>query len=86
MLLISTREVQSDGRILMANSVRRIDCVMVSALHCDQAEVHSAYLMETTSQSRATAALHILLPRKPLPPHTMSFFFAAAAAPGAAIS
>lgn len=38
------------------------------------------YLIETTSQSLATAALHILLPRKPLPPHTTSFFFAACAA------
>ena len=38
--------------------------------------------METTSQSRATAALQILLPRKPLPPQTTSFFFAAAAAAG----
>lgn len=37
------------------------------------------YLIETTSQSLATAALQILLPRKPLPPHTTSFFFAAAA-------
>jgi hypothetical protein len=36
------------------------------------------YLIETTSQSLATAALHILLPKKPFPPHTTSFFFAAA--------
>lgn len=37
-------------------------------------------LMETTSQSRATAALHILLPRKPFPPQTTSFFLAAVVA------
>lgn len=35
-------------------------------------------LMLVTSQFRATAALHIRLPRKPLPPQTTSFFFAAA--------
>lgn len=32
--------------------------------------------MLVTSQLRATAALQILLPRNPLPPQTMSFFFA----------
>lgn len=37
-------------------------------------------LMDTTSQSRATAALHILLPRKPFPPQTTSFFLAAVVA------
>lgn len=31
-----------------------------------------------TSQSRATAALQIRLPRKPFPPNTSSFFLAAA--------
>ena len=36
------------------------------------------YLMEVTSQSLATAALQILLPRNPLPPQTTSLFFAAA--------
>ena len=35
------------------------------------------YLIDVTSHSRATAALHILLPKKPLPPHTTNFFFAA---------
>lgn len=34
------------------------------------------YLMLVTSQSRATAALQMRLPRKPLPPQTTSFFFA----------
>ena len=34
--------------------------------------------MLTTSQFRATAALHILLPKNPLPPQTTSFFVAAA--------
>lgn len=38
-----------------------------------------SYLMLVTSQSRAIAALHMRLPRKPLPPQTTSFFFAAAA-------
>lgn len=33
--------------------------------------------MLVTSQLRATAALQIRLPRKPLPPQTTSFFFAA---------
>lgn len=42
-------------------------------------------LIDTTSQSLATAALQILLPRNPLPPHTTSFFFAAAAVAGADI-
>lgn len=32
--------------------------------------------MLVTSQLRATAALQMRLPRKPLPPQTMSFFFA----------
>ena len=36
--------------------------------------------MEITSQLRATAALQILLPRKPLPPQTTSFRFAEAEA------
>lgn len=35
------------------------------------------HLIEVTFHSRATAALQIRLPRKPLPPHTTSFFFAA---------
>jgi hypothetical protein len=38
------------------------------------------HLIEVTSQSRATAALQILLPRKPLPPQTTSFRFAVVAA------
>lgn len=36
------------------------------------------YLMLVTSQSRATAALQMRLPRKPLPPQTTSFLLAAA--------
>jgi len=32
-----------------------------------------AYLIEVTSQFLATAALQILLPRKPFPPHTTIF-------------
>lgn len=32
------------------------------------------YLMDVTSQPLATAYLQILDPRKPLPPHTTSFF------------
>lgn len=35
-------------------------------------------LMLVTSQLRATAALQMREPRKPLPPQTTSFFFAAA--------
>ena len=38
---------------------------------------HRTYLMLVTSQFLATAALHIRLPRKPLPPQTTSLFFAA---------
>ena len=34
------------------------------------------YLIEVTSQLRATAALQILLPKNPLPPQTTSLFFA----------
>ena len=37
----------------------------------------SAYLIEVTSHSRASAALQIRLPRNPLPPQTTSFFFTA---------
>jgi hypothetical protein len=43
------------------------------------------YLMEITSQLRATAALQMRLPRKPLPPQTTSFRFAEADAAEVAI-
>ena len=33
--------------------------------------------IEVTLQPLCAAALHIRLPKKPLPPHTTSFFFAA---------
>lgn len=36
------------------------------------------YDIEVTSQPRATAYLHILEPRKPLPPQTTSFLVAVA--------
>ena len=47
----------------------------------------SPYLNDTTSQPLAAAHLHILEPRKPLPPATTIFFLAAEAAfaPAAAI-
>jgi hypothetical protein len=45
----------------------------------------SAYLIEVTSQFRATAALQILLPRKPFPPHTTIFLLADAVAADEAI-
>ena len=35
--------------------------------------LHETYLIEVTSQFLATAALQILLPRKPFPPHTTIF-------------
>lgn len=37
----------------------------------------STYLIEVTSQPRATADLQMREPKKPLPPATTSFFFAA---------
>lgn len=42
-------------------------------------------LMEVTSQFRATAALQILLPRNPFPPHTTIFLLADAVAADEAI-
>lgn len=39
-----------------------------------------SYLIDTTSHPLATALLHILEPRKPLPPATSNFFFAVAEA------
>jgi hypothetical protein len=43
------------------------------------------YLIEVTSQFRATAALQILLPKKPFPPHTTIFLLADAVAADEAI-
>ena len=49
---------------------------MVNHLRNHKAETanSSTYLIEVTSHPLATAYLHILLPRKPLPPQTTSFF------------
>lgn len=65
-------------RIRMASWVRRSDCCTVVNTRTAMALLYQiAYLIDTTSQSLATAALQIRLPRNPLPPHTTSFFFAA---------
>ena len=71
------------GRIWMANWALRSGCVEVLSFElvmvvAGKADWCDIYLMLVTSQLRATAALHILLPRNPLPPQTTIFFFAAA--------
>jgi hypothetical protein len=40
-------------------------------------QLSNAYLIEVTSQPRATADLQMREPKKPLPPATTSFFLAA---------
>ena len=62
-----------------ANLARQIDCRCVSDTmrSFELQELWRTYLMDVTSQSRATAAWQILLPRKPFPPQTTSFFLAA---------
>lgn len=51
--------------------------VSLADMRCTREWKVSAYLIEVTSHSRATAALQIRLPRNPLPPQTTSFFFTA---------
>lgn len=51
--------------------MRELASVVVSM----RIDIDPPYLMEVTSQSLATAALHMRLPRKPLPPQTTIFRF-----------
>ena len=51
--------------------------ISLADMPCTRKWKVSAYLIEVTSHSRATAALQMRLPRKPLPPQTTSFFFTA---------
>lgn len=80
MSLLWTRRVPFDETILKASWVRRSGCesnVNKATLKASGEDNSHTYLMLVTSQSRATAALHILLPRKPLPPQTTIFLLTA---------
>lgn len=52
---------------------RLLEEVLLALISCFQLVFGQAYLIEVTSQFLATAALQILLPRKPFPPHTTIF-------------
>jgi hypothetical protein len=52
-------------------------CVGVELLYAFRENDFDAYLIDVTSQPLETAALHILDPKKPLPPQTTIFLTAA---------
>ena len=82
-----TKEVQLGESLRRANWVRRSGYEKEDQpiRHIADSNVKRIYLIDTTSQSLATAALQILLPKKPLPPQTTIFRLAEADAAAEAI-
>lgn len=72
-----TRRVRFGRRLLRTSWVRRSGWVgeglLAITVSLSSLVLGRAYLIEVTSQFLATAALQILLPRKPFPPHTTIF-------------